>query len=308
MSDGWETLDGGEPQTAHTNHPVVYPPCGLREAREATGLHIPALAAALKVPVKKLDALESGRYEELPDLTFARALASSACRHLKIDPAGVLELIPQAHAPTLGGTSASVNAPFRPDPGPASSTNAMGWFKRPYVWASAIIVLAAGALALVPDWKDWPGKDFVGQVTSWFDNVSSPSSGMTRTEVVVPVAAQPDPTPAVEPVEAIATAPAEENPPPLKSEVALTQETEVPTSSSLLHLEATDDSWVEVIDGAGKLQVQRVMKRGDVLDFSASPPYSVVLGRADAVTVQVRGKLFDVAPYARNSVARFKVK
>ncbi|MEZ5705313.1 MAG: DUF4115 domain-containing protein [Burkholderiaceae bacterium] len=38
-------------------------------------------------------------------------------------------------------------------------------------------------------------------------------------------------------------------------------------SSSLLHLEATDESWVEVLDGAGKVQVQRVMRRGDVLDF-----------------------------------------
>jgi cytoskeleton protein RodZ len=51
-----------------------------------------------------------------------------------------------------------------------------------------------------------------------------------------------------------------------------------------------------------------MMKKGDVLDFSASPPYSVVLGRADAVSVQVRGQAFDVSPYARNSVARFQVK
>ena len=62
-------------------------PVLLRAAREAAGLHIAALAAALKVPVRKLEALEAGRYGELPDLTFARALASSACRHLKVDPA-----------------------------------------------------------------------------------------------------------------------------------------------------------------------------------------------------------------------------
>jgi cytoskeleton protein RodZ len=34
----------------------------------------------------------------------------------------------------------------------------------------------------------------------------------------------------------------------------------------------------------------------------------VVLGRADAVEVTVRGQAFDVLPYARNSVARFQVK
>ena len=80
----------GVPMTGEgVSRPVL-----LRAAREAAGLHIAALAAALKVPVRKLEALEAGRYEELPDLTFARALASSACRHLKIDPAPVLEQIP----------------------------------------------------------------------------------------------------------------------------------------------------------------------------------------------------------------------
>ena len=66
--------------------PAASRPVRLSEAREAAGLHIAALAAALKVPVRKLEALEAGRYEELPDLTFARALASSACRQLRIDP------------------------------------------------------------------------------------------------------------------------------------------------------------------------------------------------------------------------------
>ncbi|HEY9096760.1 MAG TPA: helix-turn-helix transcriptional regulator, partial [Hydrogenophaga sp.] len=163
----------------------------MREAREATGLHIAALAAALKVPVKKLDALESGRYEELPDLTFARALASSACRHLKIDPAGVLALIPHAHAPTLGGTSPGVNAPFRPDQGAATSMDAMGWFKKPAVWASALIVLAAAGVALVPDWDEWPGKDLITNATTWFDGVPDAGGGVIQTEVVVPVAVQP---------------------------------------------------------------------------------------------------------------------
>ena len=76
----------------------------------------------------------------------------------------------------------------------------------------------------------------------------------------------------------------------------------------LWHIQATADAWVEVVDGAGKSQVQRMLKSGDALDFSATPPYSVVVGRADAVAVTVRGQAFDVMPYARNSVARFQVK
>ncbi|HPH15047.1 MAG TPA: helix-turn-helix transcriptional regulator, partial [Burkholderiaceae bacterium] len=63
----------------------------LRQAREAAGLHIAALAVSLKVPVKKLEALESDRLDLLPDAVFARALASSMCRALKIDAAPILE-------------------------------------------------------------------------------------------------------------------------------------------------------------------------------------------------------------------------
>ena len=49
----------------------------LREARELEGLDIAALAVSLKVPVKKLEALEADRFDLLPDTVFARALAAS---------------------------------------------------------------------------------------------------------------------------------------------------------------------------------------------------------------------------------------
>jgi len=54
----------------------------MRAARERRGMHIAVLAAAIKVPQRKLEALEADRYEELPDITFARALAQAVCRAL----------------------------------------------------------------------------------------------------------------------------------------------------------------------------------------------------------------------------------
>ncbi len=69
----------------------------LREAREAHGLHIEMVAAALKVSPLKLVALEADDIESLPDPVFARALAASVCRALRIDPAPVLAKLPGAH-------------------------------------------------------------------------------------------------------------------------------------------------------------------------------------------------------------------
>lgn len=68
----------------------------LRNARQQRGLHIAALAVMLKVPQAKLEALEADRYDELPDATFARALATAVCRALKIDAGPVLALLPRA--------------------------------------------------------------------------------------------------------------------------------------------------------------------------------------------------------------------
>ena len=56
----------------------------LRQAREQAGVHVAALAVALKVPVRQLEALEQGRFDLLPDHTFARALAASVCRALVV--------------------------------------------------------------------------------------------------------------------------------------------------------------------------------------------------------------------------------
>mgnify|MGYP003612368917 CR=1 FL=1 len=52
----------------------------LREMREAAGVDVGLLASALKVSVQKVEALEADRLDLLPDVTFARGLASTVCR------------------------------------------------------------------------------------------------------------------------------------------------------------------------------------------------------------------------------------
>lgn len=284
-------------------------PVLLQQSREAAGLHIAALAAALKVPVRKLEALEAGRYEELPDLTFARALASSACRHLKIDPGPVLEQIPYSRTPSLGDTPNTINAPFKPAQN-ASTSPAAEWLRRPAVLASLLLVLAAVGLLLAPDWGTTI--DQLRQATP-----AAPTTTAANAERVEPGPEVPAAPPLAAPAEAspvesqALVAPAE----PVTGAASATPAPEAvaapaadATNAALLRIQAVGESWVEVVDGKGVSQVQRMLKPGDSMDFSASPPYSVVVGRADAVQVTVRGDRFDVMPLARNSVARFQVK
>lgn len=279
-------------------------PVLLRQARESAGLHIAALAAALKVPVRKLEALEAGQYHELPDMTFARALASSACRHLKIDPAPVLEQIPLGHAPVLGDTASTINTPFRSAKASPSAFLVGDWVRRPAVLMAGALVLAAVGLLYMPDWRPMVSS-LSDAVSGLASSPSAPSSDTPAAPAVVRSPQQTVSTTVDSPAPALPVGAADSAP------VVAPFAAAPPTASAadgLLNIKATGDSWVEVVDGAGVSQVQRMLKTGDVLSFSVTPPYSVVLGRADAVVVSVRGQPFDVMPYARNSVARFQVK
>lgn len=121
----------------------------LREARERQGIHIGALAAAIKVTPRKLDSLENDRWDELPDATFARALAQTVCRTLKIDAAPVLALLPTSSQVTLEPVSNANHQPFRERPGRADPGFA-GQAIRPMLWSACALMLAAVAVYFLP--------------------------------------------------------------------------------------------------------------------------------------------------------------
>ena len=72
----------------------------LKKAREDSGVPLESLAAVLKVPVRKLQALEAGELNQGADLTFSRALAASVCRQLRVDAEPILATWPKANPVT----------------------------------------------------------------------------------------------------------------------------------------------------------------------------------------------------------------
>lgn len=282
----------------------------LQQARERAGLHIAAMAAALKVPVRKLEALEAGRYDELPDLIFARALASSACRHLRIDPAPVLAQIPQERRPLLGAADQSLNTPFRAgrDGAVAAAPGSSGhrvW------WAALALVLAAVALYFWPATLDRapsivPPPETTRQGSAADASPSPAAEGGQRGNdagQALPLLVPEPPVAPASPVPASGAA-------SVSSPEAPSAAPTLPAAASdrLLVIQARGETWIEVTNGAGSVVMQRVLRAGDSVDFSASPPYRVVIGRSDVVDVLVRGNAFDILPHARNNVARFEVR
>ncbi|WP_332748300.1 RodZ domain-containing protein [Hydrogenophaga sp.] len=298
---------------SETSAETISRPIRLKDAREAAGLHIAALAAALKVPVKKLEALEAGRYDELPDLTFARALASSACRQLRVDPAPILQQIPQGALLKLGHVGQTLNAPFNSGHDEAPF-NPLSWLSRPALLAAIALLLGALVIVFLPKAENPPAP------SSATETISEPAPAVGPVAAQEPgsqdVAGPATTDPAVDPAATpggTTTAPPEASASTQSPEVAVNPVTSpevvaAPQSASLLSIAATGESWVEVVNGSGTVVAKRLLQSGDVIDFSAAPPYTVVLGKVDAAQVSVRGKSFDTSPFARNNVARFEVK
>ena len=284
----------------------------LREARQAAGLHIAALAVALKVPVSKLEALEADDYAKLTDTVFVRALASSVCRTLKADPGPILALLPQSQSPRLSTDSAGLNAPVKTNAGKLSSSSgsfSSGGLSRSVV--GVVLVLLVGALAVFffPRPSADSG-DAIEPMTSPATNVTEPVSATPPAPVLAPSEAPANPAPAVSEAAVVApVAGATQASAPLAAASAVAAAaTAADIPSGTLVLRARSQSWVQVRDATGKVVLERNLAADESASVNVPGPLTVVIGRADATEVFVRGKPFDLAGVSRENVARFEVK
>ena len=305
----------------------------LRQAREAAGLHIAVLAMTLKLPLKRLEALEAERWDQLPDPVFVRAMASSVCRALKVDAAPILAKLPEGRKHIANRSEElGLNQPYRTSSVPGA-TPLKEHLSKPIAILTGLIFLVALVVYVFPDID----------VQSYFTSTSSSATAqfpvepamsgvkLETTEIILP--SSDTPTPAVS-----ETKPAESNTssPSLASlatsgtlAAAANPATPVALASSLptslaakppvltgeqLVFKAKDTSWVEVVDSKGGVILRRNLEKNEVVGLSipsssgGAGPLSVVVGRSDVTEVSVRGKPFVLESVTRENVARFEVK
>lgn len=282
----------------------------LRKAREASGLQLAALAASLKVPIKKLEALEADRFDLLPDTVFVRALTASVCRSLKIDSAPILERLPHTTTPSLRTDESGINTPFRSS-GSGSTFAFVNQLSKPFVYAILALLIGVAILAFLP--KKRP--DVAGDVqkpenSTLISSIPNPASepalaaNHAASESILPVQS----VGLVQPGSAavITTNPAS------GAAYAMTivpSDVDASTAvSSAIVFKARDTTWVEVIDAKATVQVRKTMAQGEVIAVSGALPLAVIVGRASNMDVQVRGQPFDLSRLAKDNVARFEVK
>ena len=285
----------------------------LRAAREAQGLHIAMLAVSLKVPVKKLEALEADHYALLPDIVFARALACSVCRALKIDATPVLAALPRSDFPKIKTDEQGLNTTFNETVSGAGQ-NFQAQLTKPL--GMAVVSLLAGILVIT----FFPSKtvsDLVSVAPADDTAVVSQVPAAVGDEVdrralapQLPVSSEaltlPTSINGTRSADLINLAPV----PMWGASATLASPGSVasPGSEGVLTLRANESAWVEVVDAQGALQLRKTLAKDEMVPVTGVLPLAVVVGRADAVSVVIRGQPFDTAPVSKNNVARFEVK
>lgn len=279
----------------------------LRQARQSAGMDIAVLASALKVPVSKLQALENDDFAVLPDAVFARALASSVCRTLKVDPAPVLGQLPQGQAPRLVGDKDGLNAKFK-DPQDKAPPLRLPAASRGVSLTVLVLLAAAAAVYFLPsgmlefDLARAPAPAPAQAVVEASQENGSVSEAVPGAESAVSAQSPASDVPAAAPTAAVPAAAV----PMVAASVASAAGTAV--ASALLEFRATAESWVQVRDAAGAVVFERTLKAGESAQAPGKPPLSVVVGKVNATEVMVRGAPFDLSTVARENVARFEVK
>jgi cytoskeleton protein RodZ len=297
----------------------------IRDARQAQGIDLASLAAMLKIPLRRLEALENDQHDELQGPTFERALAQAACRVLKIDPKPVLALLPQHARNTLEGVTEGINAPFRDGQGGGGIE--LPAIVRPVGVIVIVLILAAIALFVVPD-------GWLAKVTKPFTNglaasapadvgtgaASAPAS-VTTAPVLPPVASAVAPSP-VAPASASASASLPATPAASAPAPVAAVPVPVPVASGVdevlahvapapnipLQVVASADSWVEVVDAHGRTLLSRTVVAGESVGLDGAMPMHVKIGNAGGTHLKLRGDNVDLTPWTRDNVARLEVK
>ena len=115
--------------------------------------------------------------------------------------------------------------------------------------------------------------------------------------------AEPEPEPEPEPEVAETETAPEAEPETVVETIALES---APPAEGHTQLRASfsEDCWSEITDAEGTKLLFRLAKAGETITVEGTPPIKVLFGRANAVTLEVDGLPFDIAPYSQANITR----
>ena len=271
----------------------------LRSAREAKGLSIDDVSAALKLSPRQVQDLEANEWSRLPK-TIIRGFVRNYARHLDLDAARLmagLDGMPLPQGPELAmQVGAPVNMPKE------GRTDRRDFVR---VFSGLIILLLAVLLY------------FFVPADLWHASIDS-LKGMVFKQAAAPQVAAVgagdnarEAAPVVPPTVVVVpdNAPATDVPPQSATPAdAAPSATPGATAGATLVFSFTRPSWVEVRDRSGQIIFSQLSQAGMQREITGQAPFSLVVGNASNVTLRYRGKTVDLSKRSKDDVARLTLE
>ena len=273
----------------------------LKLAREAAGLSLDQVAQQLKLAPRQVKALEDENFDALPGRTFTRGFLRNYARLLNLDPDLLVAHLPDAaHAPSL-------EPPALHSTGTTMAELPTAHGRAPSFGRWLIPLVLVGCIVAATGYEWYRGRP-AGPATPPRATAALPAPNTSTTPLPNPVA--PDVTPpaaALPPAPSGGAAPTEvqqaERAPQAAASTAPTA-----AADAVLVIRYDGPSWTEIRDQRGQTLISRLVDADSVEPFDGTPPFSIVIGNARAVTLVFRGQPVDLAPYTRLNVARLVLR
>lgn len=251
----------------------------LATARAAKGVSLAEAATQLRCDEVLLRALEADRFEELGAPVFVQG-------HLRryADYLG-------ASTEQLMGAWATLRAEKLAEPDLARIPRAPVRAVDPKVWTRRAVAVGLTVLIAAAAWLilGWGSSSVPAPVAATPAPVAEPpptavpATTPVTTPTIAPAPAAPTPV-----AEAASEPESESESAPAPAQIAAP--TPVSTGAAVLRLVPRQPSWIEVYDASNRRRYYGNAAAGTPLALRGEAPFSVVLGRADAVAIELDGR------------------
>ncbi|MFZ4536000.1 RodZ domain-containing protein [Propionivibrio sp.] len=265
----------------------------LRAAREAKGLAADDVAKAIKLSLRQVEAIEADDWLSLPCNTIIRGFVRNYARLLGLNPDLLMTALDRLKMPQ----EPELEMPI----GPTVSLPKEGKVnRRDYVRVLSgliVLVLAVSAYFLVSE-------DLLRSTLSAL-KAATQSREVSAEKVVAPEKGEAKaPESAVAPPTGTLLADSSATPPVPSPPVSAG----APTPSNGLMFNFTQPSWVEVRDRSGEIIFSQLCQAGSQREIEGQPPFALVIGNSEHVTLQYQGRAVDLSKRSKDGVARLSLE
>ncbi|ACR10645.1 transcriptional regulator, Cro/CI family [Teredinibacter turnerae T7901] len=293
------------------------PGAALRIVRLEAGLPLSKIAEQTLIPEWKLQDLEDDTYDRIGAKTFLNGYVRKYASLLKLDASEFVGALPEQMrsnvAPAQSFTETAANATA-----PKPRAKKSGTKRRLPVIPVVVFLIAAWAIAVYFIEDVGPGDNEAGTVEAASnigelpnDEKGAPPIDSADTEdrgdfdgdtsvQEIPVLLD---LPEADLAPVVAT-----QEPALEAESQVTPDsTDATPSQDRLNFTFNDDCWLQVTDATGKVVFAQLQTKGDNLQLFGESPFSVMLGNARAVAIELNGAPVDINPVSNRKTLRFTV-